>query len=98
MNKITRRTAISYIVDNYKSFAQKHQSFTLTPYIMHCLDELGLDHTPKEAFPEFTHENAKRFGALDDFDHWWPETDVMGGRYDFLLFLESIYKDDITEL
>lgn len=98
MKKITRRVAIEYAVDNYVTFSQKHNSFTLTPYLTRCLDELGLECTPREAFPLFTHDNASEFGALDGYDHWWPETDVMGGRHDFLLWLEEQYKDDHTEL
>lgn len=92
--KMTRREAINILVDNYKKYAQRHSNkFTLTPYVK---EYIGKD--PRDVFPKFTLDNALEFGALEEHDHWWPETDTFGGRYDFLIWLHGQYEDDDTEI
>lgn len=66
--------------------------------------EFDLDISISTAFPLFTNENARKFGAkpIEEFisriEYWWEMGNWNTGREDFLDWLIEQYKDDTTNL
>ena len=66
--------------------------------------EFDLDISISTAFPLFTNENARKFGAkpVEEFmsriEYWWKRGKWNTGREDFLDWLIEQYKDDTTNL
>ena len=66
--------------------------------------EFDLDISISTAFPLFTNENARKFGAkpveefMSRYEYWWKMEEWNTGREDFLDWLIEQYKDDTTNL